>query len=37
MKAVANKFNGVQNLSQYKNDCDVMFQTWLTKDFGKFR
>lgn len=34
MKAVANKFNGVQNLSQYKNDCDVMFQTWLTKDFA---
>lgn len=22
MKAVANKFHGVQNLSQYKNDCD---------------
>lgn len=34
MKAVANKFHGVQNLSQYKNDCDVMFQTWLTKDFA---
>nr|XP_011446802.2 cyclin-dependent kinase 2-interacting protein [Crassostrea gigas] len=34
MKAVANKFSGVQNLSQYKNDCDVMFQTWLTKDFA---
>lgn len=35
MKAVANKFHGVQNLSQYKNDCDVMFQTWSTKDFGE--
>lgn len=34
MKAVANKFHGVQNLSQYKNDCGVMFQTWLTKDFA---
>lgn len=34
MKAVANKYHGVQNLSQYKNDCDVMFQTWSTKDFA---
>ncbi|XP_061174758.1 cyclin-dependent kinase 2-interacting protein-like [Saccostrea echinata] len=31
---VAAKFQGVQTLSQYKNDSEVLFQTWSTKDFA---
>ncbi|XP_062596564.1 cyclin-dependent kinase 2-interacting protein-like [Saccostrea cucullata] len=30
---VAAKFQGVQTLSQYKNDSEVLFQTWSTLDF----
>ncbi|XP_062568501.1 cyclin-dependent kinase 2-interacting protein-like isoform X2 [Saccostrea cucullata] len=30
---VAAKFQGVQTLSQYKNNSEVLFQTWSTQDF----
>ena len=35
MKTVESKFHGVNNLSQYRNESDVVFQTWSAKDFGK--
>ncbi|XP_022333595.2 cyclin-dependent kinase 2-interacting protein-like isoform X2 [Crassostrea virginica] len=34
MKTVESKFHGVNNLSQYRNDSDVVFQTWSAKDFA---